>query len=383
MRQEGILKHIAAALAIAVVFYFVGFSWIERRRAANGPWEITFRSDAAGVPALFISEIQAENQSNPPVSPREKHAQPLANHHIRPGHARSAFWRNAFSRPDFPARNRNNASLRPPSPIAAAGADHERERISVAFHQRDHRAVKKVLFVTGTDTGVGKTVLTAMLLAHLRARGRDALGMKPFCSGARNDARLLHSLQKGCLTLDEVNPFYFDKPLAPARAPKKVAFQDALDKICRLAARCEVLLVEGRRGSAGAFGERLYGAGLDLPPGLARPSSSARNRLGTINHTLLTAEALEDAGKKDVTVVHDECKESPTFPLPATPDDPAEGCHRQPVFCLPYLGLRAATAGAVKKNVKYLKKMLARLCGADNSDACSFAELNRLVNKTC
>ncbi len=56
MRQEGILKHIAAALAIAVVFYFFCFSWIERRRAANGPWEITFRSDAAGVPALFISE---------------------------------------------------------------------------------------------------------------------------------------------------------------------------------------------------------------------------------------------------------------------------------------------------------------------------------------
>jgi hypothetical protein len=56
MRQEGILKHIAAALVIAVVFYFVTFTWIERRRAANGPWQITFRSDVAGVPALSIAE---------------------------------------------------------------------------------------------------------------------------------------------------------------------------------------------------------------------------------------------------------------------------------------------------------------------------------------
>ena len=44
--------------------------------------------------------------------------------------------------------------------------------------------MKKIIFVTGTDTGVGKTVLTALLLAHLRGQGRDALAMKPFCSGA-------------------------------------------------------------------------------------------------------------------------------------------------------------------------------------------------------
>lgn len=56
MRPEGILKHIAAALVIAVVFYFVTFTWIQRRRAANGPWEVTFRADAAGVPALSIFE---------------------------------------------------------------------------------------------------------------------------------------------------------------------------------------------------------------------------------------------------------------------------------------------------------------------------------------
>jgi hypothetical protein len=58
MRPNGILKHFAAALLIAVVFYFVTFTWIERRRAANGPWLITFSADAAGVPGLSIAETK-------------------------------------------------------------------------------------------------------------------------------------------------------------------------------------------------------------------------------------------------------------------------------------------------------------------------------------
>ena len=56
MRPDGILKHFAKALVIAVVFYFVTFAWIENRRTANGPWQITFRADAAGMPALAISQ---------------------------------------------------------------------------------------------------------------------------------------------------------------------------------------------------------------------------------------------------------------------------------------------------------------------------------------
>ena len=73
----------------------------------------------------------------------------------------------------------------------------------------------KIIFVTGTDTGVGKTLLTALLLQHLRAHGQSALAIKPFCSGGREDAELLHSLQENELTLDEMNPFHFKKPLAP------------------------------------------------------------------------------------------------------------------------------------------------------------------------
>jgi dethiobiotin synthetase len=92
--------------------------------------------------------------------------------------------------------------------------------------------VKNILFVTGTDTGAGKTVLTALLLDFLRSEGIRVLAMKPFCSGPRGDAVLLHGLQKGCLTLDDVNPFYFDRPLAPAAAGRgQVSLTVALRKI--------------------------------------------------------------------------------------------------------------------------------------------------------
>jgi hypothetical protein len=56
MRNDGLLKHLALALLMAVVFYVAGFSWLEHRRVANGPWEVTFRTDAAGRPSLWIAQ---------------------------------------------------------------------------------------------------------------------------------------------------------------------------------------------------------------------------------------------------------------------------------------------------------------------------------------
>jgi hypothetical protein len=56
MRSDGLLKHLAICAVIAVVFYVTAFGWIEHRRIAQGPWEAVFRADAAGAPALLISE---------------------------------------------------------------------------------------------------------------------------------------------------------------------------------------------------------------------------------------------------------------------------------------------------------------------------------------
>jgi dethiobiotin synthetase len=219
--------------------------------------------------------------------------------------------------------------------------------------------VKKIIFVTGTDTGVGKTVLTALLLAHLREQGTDALGMKPFCSGDRGDATLLHSLQEGCLTLQDVNPFYFDKPLAPAAAPKRVPFQKALDTIRALADRCDVLLVEGAGGLLAPLGDDYTARDLIGALG-CETIVVGRNCLGTINHTILTVEALQKSATQAFAIVLMEARK---------PDLSAFGNLKmlrqrlgfEVVFSIPHLVFRVPTARAVKKNVKFMKKVLARL----------------------
>src|SRR6266700_3692182 len=102
----------------------------------------------------------------------------------------------------------------------------------------------RIIFITGTDTGVGKTVLTGLLLCHLRQNGCHALAMKPFCCGSRADVGLLHRLQDGELAPDEINPFYFPEPLAPFVAGRKqrrsIRLQTVLDGIRRLAGRGEL-----------------------------------------------------------------------------------------------------------------------------------------------
>ena len=81
-------------------------------------------------------------------------------------------------------------------------------------------ALAKTIFITGTDTGVGKTVLTGLLLHHLREKGVRALAMKPFCSGSRRDVKLLKALQNSELTDDEINPYYFKEAVAPLVAAR-------------------------------------------------------------------------------------------------------------------------------------------------------------------
>ena len=72
-----------------------------------------------------------------------------------------------------------------------------------------------VLFIIGTDTGVGKTVLTVLLTRHLHQQGRRVRAVKPFCSGGRGDAGLIRAALCGAMSLDAINPWNFAEPLAP------------------------------------------------------------------------------------------------------------------------------------------------------------------------
>jgi dethiobiotin synthetase len=145
----------------------------------------------------------------------------------------------------------------------------------------------RITLVTGTDTGVGKTLLTACLCHHLRNNGVHALAAKPFCTGSRSDARVLRSAGGNELTLEEVNPFYFKQPLAPYVAAKQpVTLDQCLQVIHDLSNRCEHLLVEGAGGVLTPLGKTFFIT--DLP---GESILVSRNGLGTINHTLLSVKA--------------------------------------------------------------------------------------------
>src|SRR6266705_4632620 len=81
--------------------------------------------------------------------------------------------------------------------------------------------MKQALFITGTDTVVGKTVLAALLIRFLIGRGVNAAALKPVCSGGRDDARTLRAAMDGMLPLDEINPWHFRAPIAPLLAARR------------------------------------------------------------------------------------------------------------------------------------------------------------------
>ncbi len=180
----------------------------------------------------------------------------------------------------------------------------------------------RILFITGTDTGVGKTVLTALLAQSLRARGLRVAALKPISSGDRADARALHYALDGELTLDEINPWHFRAALAPplsARRERRVVRKSqVVAHVRRIAARFPVVLVEGAGGLLSPLGEKFDSR--DLIAALrAAPLVVAPNRLGAVNQVRLVLAALPPAAARRAQVV----LMNPRHPDSATPDNAA------------------------------------------------------------
>src|SRR5580698_4299675 len=166
--------------------------------------------------------------------------------------------------------------------------------------------MKRTIFITGTDTGVGKTVLTALLAGFLRKRGVRVAALKPVCSGGRDDARMLHAALGGTLTLDEINPWHFRAPVAPVQAARRekktVRLARVLAHIRAVRKNFDVVLVEGAGGLLSPLGEDFNSR--DLITGLrAMPVIVAPNRLGVVNQILLTLEALPKSPRVRAAVV--------------------------------------------------------------------------------
>jgi dethiobiotin synthetase len=166
--------------------------------------------------------------------------------------------------------------------------------------------VKRVLFVTGTDTGAGKTVLTVLLTRHLRSLGVQAAGLKPISSGGRDDARKIFRANDGVLSLAEINPWHYRAAIAPAlaarREGKKVTLAQVAAHVRAMRKRFDVLLVEGAGGLLSPLGHKFNSRDLIMKLNAA-PIIVAPNRLGVVNQVLLTLEALPANFRRRARVV--------------------------------------------------------------------------------
>jgi len=149
-------------------------------------------------------------------------------------------------------------------------------------------------FIAGTDTGVGKTHVTKVLLESLRADGFDAVGYKPIVCGDRDDAHILAAASGG-LPLEQVNPVWLKTPVAPWVAAQlenvSIDVEALIAGYHALAAQHELVLVEGCGGWEVPISANYTTADLACALGLPVALVVA-NRLGAINHTVLSCQAI-------------------------------------------------------------------------------------------
>jgi len=232
------------------------------------------------------------------------------------------------------------------------------------YFRFDVAGMRRTIFlITGTDTGVGKTVLTALLTRHLRERGVNAVALKPVCSGDRADARALHAASAGALTLDEINPWHFRAPMAPLlaarRERRRVAPAGVLAHVRAMQKRFDVVLIEGAGGLLSPLGENFDSR--DLIAALrATPMVVCPNRLGAVNQVLLTLAALPRNASCRARVV----LMSPSKPDAATATNAillAEFLDAKRIFCLPWLGVYFDLEKAMKDSC--VRRTLRALAG--------------------
>lgn len=165
----------------------------------------------------------------------------------------------------------------------------------------------RAFFVTGTDTGVGKTVVSVLLLRALRAAGCTVLAMKPVAAGCdvtaeglRNgDVEALRAAASFPVAREAMNPYAFVPPIAPHLAAAQVG--TAIDlavlrqRLAALRQRADVVLVEGAGGWYAPVSDAATMA--DVAQALALPVVLVVGlRLGCLNHALLSAEAITRSG---------------------------------------------------------------------------------------
>lgn len=158
-------------------------------------------------------------------------------------------------------------------------------------------------FVTGTDTGVGKTTISCALLRAFAAQGKKAVGMKPVVAGSENgrwhDVEQLIAASNISTAREHINPYAFDPPVSPHIAAQQAGVDIDLTVIQRayqaLSSQADIVIVEGAGGFLVPLNAQQTGA--DLARALNLPVILIVGmRIGCLNHALLTAQAIKAVG---------------------------------------------------------------------------------------
>jgi dethiobiotin synthetase len=159
-------------------------------------------------------------------------------------------------------------------------------------------------FVTGTDTGVGKTLVAAALLHRLRRRHAHVVGMKPVAAGidadgASEDVVALQRASSVQLPRSLVNPYALQAAVSPHIAAQREGLRIDIARIVSafvaLRGQADAVVVEGAGGFRVPLGDAIDGADLAVALGLPLVLVVGM-RLGCLNHALLTAEAIRARG---------------------------------------------------------------------------------------
>jgi dethiobiotin synthetase len=176
--------------------------------------------------------------------------------------------------------------------------------------------------ITGTDTGIGKTFCGCGLIRAARAAGVKCTGMKPFCSGDTSDVELIAAAGGNEVPHHLLNPVWLRPPLAPYAAAmlenRPIDITAVQKAYHELAAKFDLVLVEGAGGLLVPilrnYNFRDLSVDLNLEIILVAP-----NRLGVINHVLLSAESIANAGLRLALLILNEVDPEPTLAAQTNP----------------------------------------------------------------
>ena len=158
-------------------------------------------------------------------------------------------------------------------------------------------------FVTGTDTGIGKTTISCALLHAFAALGKRVVGMKPIAAGIENgrcmDIEQLQAASNLIVSCQHINSYVFHPSISPHIAAQKAGIEIDLAVIHKayleLSMKADIVIVEGAGGFLVPISQSLNGS--DLAQTLNLPIILVVGmKLGCLNHALLTAQAVQAAG---------------------------------------------------------------------------------------